>query len=237
MNDDLLELLNEAKEQLSDMWKMATDSEADYVLNIETAIHFINKALKTEDRLDIFKAIEKAYTTLKMDYAEVPENKYDKEYNDLVNKLFKYFNESTIMKKEKKPLFEWVNGNQFKLINEDNTDKLTTSERNLISTEFKKAGLDGNGRFEKKEYGLKAITDVLSSLGFQLDMISADMIMGDKGRRSFIFRRKNDPKQDSFTEKSEITNSSIVFIWERMDGPTFSYPNSPNKFEIIAYAS
>jgi len=141
------------------------------------------------------------------------------------------------MKKEKKLLFECIGGNQFKLMNEDNTDKLTSSERNLISVEFKKAGLDGNGRFEKKEHGLRAVTDALSSLGFQLDMISSDMIMGDKGSRQFIFRRKNDPEQDPFTEKSEITNSRIVFNWEKLDGPTFSYPNSPNKYEILAYAS
>lgn len=116
-------------------------------------------------------------------------------------------------------------------------DKLTNSERRKIHDAFKKVGLDGNGRFEKKEQGLAAVTNALSALGFQLDMVSGDMIMGDKGARNFIFRRANDQGQDPYTEKPEITNSRITFNWERMDGPTHQYPNSPHAFEILAYAS
>jgi len=122
-------------------------------------------------------------------------------------------------------------------VGELRADKLSNSERRKIHDAFKKAGLDGNGRFEKKEHGLAAVTQALSTLGFQLDMVSGDMIMGDKGMRNFVFRRANDPGQDAFTEKPEITNSRIVFNWERMDGPTHQYPNSPHVFEILVYAS
>ena len=116
-------------------------------------------------------------------------------------------------------------------------NKLSASERNKISTEFKKMGLDGNGRFQKKEDGLRAVTDALSKLGFSLDLVTADLIMGDRGSRNFLFRRANAPGQDAFTENPEISNSRIVFTWERLDGPTSQYPDSPNRFEILAYAS
>lgn len=118
-------------------------------------------------------------------------------------------------------------GNKLKEAN-SNINKLSSSERNKISAGFAKAGLDGNGRFVKKEHGLQAVSQVLSSLGFQLDMVSGDLIMGDKGSRNFIFRRVNTPGQDTFTENPEISNSRIAFVWELL---------SPNKYEILAYAS
>ena len=111
-------------------------------------------------------------------------------------------------------------------------EKLSNSERNKIGAAFKQAGLDGNGRFEKKERGLAAVTNALDSLGFQLDMVSGDMIMGDSGSRNFIFRRKNAPGQDPFTQTNEISNSRIVFTWENL-----ASQGQPVKFEILAYAS
>jgi len=36
---------------------------ADYIIQIEVAVQFVYKALKTEDRSDIFKALQKAYDT------------------------------------------------------------------------------------------------------------------------------------------------------------------------------
>ena len=120
---------------------------------------------------------------------------------------------------------------------ENNLTNLSNSERNQIGLAFKKVGLDGNGRFEKKEKGLLAVTNALSSLGFQLDMVSADMIMGDKGSRMFTFRRINSPGADVFTENPEIQNSRIVFVWEALDRPSAQYPNASHIFEILAYAS
>lgn len=111
-------------------------------------------------------------------------------------------------------------------------DKLSASERNKIGKAFAAAHLDGNGHFEKKEHGLQAITAVLDSLGFQLDMVSADIIMGDQGSRNLLFRRKNDPGADPFTEKPEIQNSRIVFSWYNR-----AQQGHPADFEILAYAS
>lgn len=107
-------------------------------------------------------------------------------------------------------------------------DKISNGERTKMGKEFAKLGLDGNGRFEKKEYGLQAVTNVLQSLGFQLDMVSSDKIMGDKGSCPLPYRRINDPGQDQFSENPEIINSRIVFSWELLEAA---------KFEILVYAS
>lgn len=111
-------------------------------------------------------------------------------------------------------------------------ERLEKKEARAIGTAFAKLGLDGNGRFEKKEHGLHAITRALDTLGFQLDMVTADIIMGDKGQRNLTFRRKNDEGADPFTEKPEIINSRIAFIWENLarEGQT-------PRYEILAYAT
>jgi hypothetical protein len=111
-------------------------------------------------------------------------------------------------------------------------DKLSNSERSKISSAFAKAGVDGNGRFEKKEHGIQAVSQALSSLGFQLDMVSGDLIMGEKGSRTLRFRRANAQGQDPFTEQPAIENSYIVFNWENLSGP-----GQPARFEVQCYAS
>jgi len=120
---------------------------------------------------------------------------------------------------------------------EQKVDRVSPGERNKIGAAFKELGLDGNGRFEKVEAGLAAVSKALSSLGLQLDMVSKDMIMGDKGNRNFIYRRVNAPGQDVFTEQPEIKNSRIAFTWEALDRPSYQYPNASHVFEILAYAS
>lgn len=96
--DDLLDLLEEAREQLMEMWKVADDSVADYIITIETAVKFIDHALHTQDRLDIFKALQKAHDVLEKEYDETPP---DEEYDDLVDRIRTVIAESETMKKDK----------------------------------------------------------------------------------------------------------------------------------------
>jgi len=85
--DEYIKLLEEALTELIEIHKVSDRSVADYVLQLETAAQFIYKALKTEDRLDVFKALQKAYDVLKKeDYDDQPENE---DYNDLVDRLEK----------------------------------------------------------------------------------------------------------------------------------------------------
>ena len=102
MNEQsLLELLKKASEQLMEMWRVADDSVADYTLEIETAVNFINRALDTEDRLDIFRALQKSHDVLEKEYDETPS---DEEYDNLVDRLraaLGGLNENVYMKKLK----------------------------------------------------------------------------------------------------------------------------------------
>jgi hypothetical protein len=111
-------------------------------------------------------------------------------------------------------------------------NKLTPKEKRQIGEAFAKVGLDGNGRFPKIETGLSAVTNVLASLGFNLDMVSSDQIRGDKGSQMLTFRRANDAGADPFTEKVMIDNSRIAFSWENL-----SNAGVEKRFEILAYAS
>jgi hypothetical protein len=84
--EDYLTLLRETLDLLINIHKSCGPSVADDILQLETAAQFIYKALKTEDRLDIFRALQKSYDALKIEY-EVSAG--DEEYDDLVEKLKK----------------------------------------------------------------------------------------------------------------------------------------------------
>ena len=121
--------------------------------------------------------------------------------------------------------FESVGSNKFKLKEANSApDKLVQKERNAISSAFAKAGVDGNGRFTSVGKGLSAVTFALDSVGFNLDMVSGDLVLGDKGSRMLPFRRKS---PDATVELPEIKNSRISFNWEKLG----------DKFEIQCYAS
>ena len=110
--------------------------------------------------------------------------------------------------------------------------KISPREKKIMSQTFSKMGLDGNKRFESVSKGLHAVTSVLHAMGFNLDMVSGDMIMGQKGQRNLTFRRSNDEGADPFTEKPEIKNSRIAFVWENL-----SNEGQTPRYEILAYPS
>ena len=120
--------------------------------------------------------------------------------------------------------FESVGGHSFKLAEASKPDKISNSERTKISAAFSKAGVDGNGRFNNASKGISAVSVALDSVGFNLDMVSGDIILGDKGNRLLPYRRKT---TDSNIESPEIKNSRIAFNWEKLG----------DKFEIQCYAS
>lgn len=64
MNEDLIKLLEEVFVELSERIKVSDDSVADLKQSMLIAYRFVQKALNTEDRLDIFTALQKAYDVL-----------------------------------------------------------------------------------------------------------------------------------------------------------------------------
>jgi hypothetical protein len=91
--------------------------------------------------------------------------------------------------------------------------------------------LGGNTKVDSISKGLHELGNVLDSCGFNLEMVTGDMINAPKGNILIPFRRK---AENPFIEGTEIQNSQISFTWENLekleDGFEFK-----KKYEIIAY--
>jgi hypothetical protein len=109
--------------------------------------------------------------------------------------------------------------------------KITQPERKRISNEFHKhPELGGTKKVDSLGKVLTIITQALDVVGFQLDMVTGDLLLGEKGQRLLPYSRKSiDPKTDPI----QIQNSRISFTWENMNPDKFG----PKNIEIIAYPS
>jgi hypothetical protein len=105
--------------------------------------------------------------------------------------------------------------------------KLPTSLKNKIAKDFKKAGLDGNGRFQKPQHGTAKAIEILNSHGIELDDVpSADYFRNkESGRFNWHLAFKN--KEDPFSPES-ISNSMLSVSY---------YQIAPNKYEVLVYLS
>lgn len=116
--------------------------------------------------------------------------------------------------------------------------KLTASEKKKISNEMHKyKELGGTVKVPKLGVALNKIQMALDAAGFQLDMVSGDMLMGNKGNRLLPFRRKS-TSDDPYSEGSAIENSRINFTWEITDARA----NAPllvgnQSYEVISYVT
>jgi hypothetical protein len=121
-------------------------------------------------------------------------------------------------------------------INEvDKPDKMKPKEKKKMNEEFRKQGLDGNGRFKKIDQGINKINEILSDNGFELDEVTgSDRFQGDKGRQEFHIARKN--KKDPHSPV-EIKNSLIVFTWHLLHEKNVTDTVKDKTFEILAYVS
>ncbi len=114
------------------------------------------------------------------------------------------------------------------------SDRISDKDRHRITNVVTKHGLDGNGRFQTVGEALRALTDALDEMGFDLDMVSDHNIAqahhqpGSKGSNMLSFRRKN-LSGDPYMEEPTIENSVISFNWEDV--------NKDGRFEVVAYAS
>jgi hypothetical protein len=121
------------------------------------------------------------------------------------------------------------------IINEvKNGYKLSSKEKKSISTELAKhPELSGNKKFNRqggKSEALSIINKALNSCGFELDMVTGDLLLGEKGSRLL---RISKSEVESFGRKmpsESVYNSGISFSWENLNSDKFN----PN-IEIIAY--
>ena len=113
-----------------------------------------------------------------------------------------------------------------------NTSHLKAADRNRIARSLQSSDmLGGNEKVAKLATALSVVTDHLSELGFSLDVVSSDILMGDKGSRQLPFRLANDT-EDPFFEHPRIENSFIIFVWENL-----ARVDEDARFEILAYVS
>ena len=104
--------------------------------------------------------------------------------------------------------------------------KIDRSLRTKIVRALNKAGLDGNGRFEKPGLGLTAAMVVLGKFGIEQDELpSSHHLSGDKGMITVRLAWSNE--QDAFSPQP-IPNTQLVFSFYKLD---------KYKYECLAYLS
>ena len=93
-------------------------------------------------------------------------------------------------------------------------------------------GLDGNGRFGNPSKAVSVLGGALKDVGFHLDMVHGDLILGDKGHRLLVFRRTGE-NVSPLEEHPEVVNSRISFSWEKLGYDNEGHP----KYEVLCYPS
>jgi hypothetical protein len=122
------------------------------------------------------------------------------------------------------------------ILKENEGYKLTQQERTKINNKFHSKGeLGGNIKLDKKEKALTTINLILNEFGFELDMVTGDILMGEKGGRLLTFRKKTSG-EDPFSEGPEVINSKISFNWENMERPQMESNKFP-RWEVVAYVT
>jgi len=117
----------------------------------------------------------------------------------------------------------------------DKPEKIKTKEKKKINEAFRKAGLDGNGRFKKIDHGISKIHEILADNDFELDEVtSSDRFREDKGRQEFRIARKKHKDPHSPTP---IKNSLVAFSWHLMSEKKVTDVVKDKTFEILAYLS
>ena len=116
--------------------------------------------------------------------------------------------------------------------NAQSTYKVKDKDKKMIGKAFEEAGLDGNGRFGNPSKGIAAVAKALHSVGFELDMVSGDLLLGANGQRNLSYR-KYDQSTGTFDEHPAVTNSLIAFNWH-YEGKDH---NDDPMYEIQCYPS
>jgi len=103
---------------------------------------------------------------------------------------------------------------------------LTPVLRRSINAELAKAGMDGNGRFDRVGNALASIAGILDKYQLEWDTtLSSHLFMGNEGRRRLAIAYTNLADLHSPTP---ISNSLVAITWHLLES---------EKYEIVAYLS
>ena len=114
------------------------------------------------------------------------------------------------------------------VITEVQSSNIAASERRKIANEMHKhPELGGNVKVDRLGKALTLIGQALDRAGFQLDMVTGDLLLGDKGQRTLPYSRKSN-HPDPFQAGEEVSNSRIAIAWDKLGG---------NTYEVVAYVT
>jgi len=110
---------------------------------------------------------------------------------------------------------------------------LSKPERTSISNSFHKDPiLSGNDKVRSLGQAVSRLSQVMSDHGFVLDMVSGDLLLGEKGSRLLSFRRALPPGSDAFSEGPEVENTRVSFNWDNLNDMNRTLSKS---YEVIVY--
>jgi hypothetical protein len=102
--------------------------------------------------------------------------------------------------------------------------RITPQEKKLIAKNLEVfPELKGLKKLESFKSTLGLISKALDAAGFELDMVTGDILLGEKGTRLLTFSKKGG---------ESVGNSRINFTWENLSGDQFN-----PRYEVIAYVS
>jgi len=186
------------------------------------------KAQKQAVAIALSKARESGAKIPKKKKSVVKES-FDKYINLLVKESFGLLKKKVVAEKveetkEKKKKDSVEDLSQSSTINK--------KERIKIQNALHKSNvLGGNTKVDSISKGLFEVGNALDACGFNLQMVTGDMILGPKGNILLSFSRKG---ENSFVDGVEIENSRISFTWENLEKVDGGFEGK-KRYEIIAY--
>jgi hypothetical protein len=186
------------------------------------------KAQKQAVAITLSKARESGAKIPKKKKSVVKES-FDKYINLLVKESFGLLKKKVVAEKVEEPKQKKKKDSVEDLSQSSTINK---KERIKIQNALHKSNvLGGNTKVDSISKGLFEVGNALDACGFNLQMVTGDMILGPKGNILLSFSRKG---ENSFVDGVEIENSRISFTWENLEKVDGGF-ESKKRYEIIAY--
>lgn len=186
------------------------------------------KAQKQAVAIALSKARESGAKIPKKKKSVVKES-FDKYINLLVKESFGLLKKKVVAEKVEEPK-EKKKKDSVEDLSQSST--INKKERIKIQNALHKSNvLGGNTKVDSISKGLFEVGNALDACGFNLQMVTGDMILGPKGNILLSFSRKG---ENSFVDGVEIENSRISFTWENLEKVDGGFEGK-KRYEIIAY--
>ena len=186
------------------------------------------KAQKQAVAIALSKARESGAKVPKKKKSVVKES-FDKYINLLVKESFGLLKKKVVAEKVEEPK-DKKKKDSVEDISQSST--INKKERIKIQNALHKSNvLGGNTKVDSISKGLFEVGNALDACGFNLQMVTGDMILGPKGNILLSFSRKG---ENSFVDGVEIENSRISFTWENLEKVDGGFEGK-KRYEIIAY--